>query len=167
MRYVTIDTCRQVVFPYIYDALTDQEPAPKYELEEAGLAELDKVLNFVQTDYYPSPYNKAAYLICSIAGSQYFSNGNKRLSLIILVLFLLMNETEILQLSLDGYRTLLAGHISLIWEDNQNIQGDHALFLYNLAIAIGDRPHWKVKDFSQLRERVSFIFSQMYQFPTL
>src|SRR3989338_5329078 len=93
VRYFGIEACKMYGFPYIYSKLTDAEQAPDYEFELNGIAELEKVLEFVRNDsYYSSFEEKCAYLICSIAGSQYFSNGNKRLSVTVLLMFLMAND---------------------------------------------------------------------------
>jgi death-on-curing family protein len=95
IRYFDITACVQFGFPFILDELTQSEPAPDYLSETNGMKELGKVLAFVQSDeYYSSFSEKSAYLICSIAGSQYFSNGNKRLSIVILLMFLLKNDVS-------------------------------------------------------------------------
>jgi prophage maintenance system killer protein len=71
MRYLDLEFCRSVVFPFIHRNLTAHEPAPMYEQEQR--------LTFIRDDqFYPTPEEKAAYLICGIASAQYFSNGNKR-----------------------------------------------------------------------------------------
>ena len=156
MRYVTLAECRQIVFPYIHSKLTMAEPAPDYEHEPSGLSNLDKVLGLVRTDYYPTIYDKAAYMVCSIAGSQYYSNGNKRLAVVVLLEFLVKNEAEVRSLNHDQYAHLLSEVFPLhSWEDNQQISDPHALLLYNLAITIGDAKRRGTKSFSTLRQKVS------------
>lgn len=103
VKYFGLQACYAYGFPYIYDELADAEQAPRYEAEANGIAELEKVLAFAQIDaYYPTFDEKSAYLLCSIAGSQYFSNGNKRLAVTVLLMFLMHNDV----LVLDAYENL-------------------------------------------------------------
>src|SRR3989344_4590482 len=97
VEYFDYEACEKYAFPYIYAELTSAEQAPDYSHEPNGVGELQKVLNFVRNDtYYPAFEDKAAYLICSIAGSQYFSNGNKRLSVVVLLMFLMKNNVLVM-----------------------------------------------------------------------
>lgn len=164
MLYLTMAMCRQEIFPYIHAELTKGESAAEYQDEESGLFELEKILSFVQHDgYYPSFYDKAAYLICSIAGAQHFSNGNKRLSIVVLMKFLGLNETLILLNKHEALRSLLeAAFPQCQWEDNARIADPHAHFLYNLAIVIGDKTVWGTTDFSGIKQRIADIFSALY-----
>ena|SRR5258708_4002144 len=166
MKYVSTEDCYKFVFPYIYSQLSGSEPTAQYEQEPEGLNELAKVLQLVENDsYYPSFEGKAAYLLCSIAGSQYFTNGNKRLGIIVLMLFLIFNEVELLVLTVKEYRELLKDLFPLhIWENNSNIGEGEPLFLYNLAILIGDRNQWgEGMSFDTLKEKVANLFSILYR----
>lgn len=159
-QYFTIDACRKYGFSYIYAELTSTEAAPVYESEEDGLAELEKVLSFVRNDdYYSSFHEKSAYLICSIAGSQYFSNGNKRLGITVLLMFLMLNDAKALDNS-NLLKTILLDIFPLhVWEENSVIRGAHSLFLYNLAIVIGDRTNWGTDDFKEVQSKVATMFN--------
>jgi prophage maintenance system killer protein len=164
MQYITEEMMRKHAFPYIQKQLANAEAAPDYEREPNGMSELRKVLEFVQQDlYYPTFEEKAAYLLCSIAASQYFSNGNKRLSVMTLVLFLSANAVIIDEDSVESYKNILQEVFPLhVWEHNAEIKSSHALFLYNLAALLGDRTKWGTNDFPQVRERVATIFRHLY-----
>ncbi len=163
VRYFGINACKLYGFPYIYSELTESENAPDYESEPEGIAELEKVLEFVKNDsYYPNFSEKSAYIICSIAGSQYFSNGNKRLSIVTLLMFLQLNDTLIRENYKYLRKTLSKYFPKHVWEENPNIQLAHSLFLYNLAIIIGDRARWEIDDFAEVRQRVGVIFSDIH-----
>lgn len=163
IQYFGIHACKQYGFPYIYAELTTAEQAPDYESEPNGIAELEKVLNFVQNDtYYPTFEEKCAYLICSIAGSQYFSNGNKRLSVTILMMFLQLNDARVFQQKNVLQELLKMNFPEHLWEDNPSIQRPHSLFLYNLAVVLGDRTKWPSEDFGKMREFVAKIFTLVY-----
>ena len=162
MNYISLEGCKRFVFPYIYEQLTNNEPTAQYEQESTGIAELKKVFELVQNDlFYPTLPHKAAYLLCSIAGSQYFSNGNKRLGVITLLFFLIMNDAEVLALDSEGYEKLLRNYFpSLIWEHNLVIGDNLPIFLYNLTILIGDRKQWgQGIEFDAVKGKVTELFS--------
>jgi prophage maintenance system killer protein len=163
IRYFGLHACKEYGFPYIYARLTTAEQAPNYEDEASGIAELGKVLSFVQNDmYYPTFEEKCAYLICSIAGSQYFSNGNKRLSVTILLMFLMLNEAVVSEDVLQLQNVLHEAFPLHVWDGNASIEEPYSLFLYNLAIIIGDRKKWPSDDFTTMRDSVSSIFALIH-----
>lgn len=164
IRYFGVEECREFGFAYIYSKLTHNEPAPHYEDESNGMAELVKVLAFTQNDlYYPSFEEKCAYLICSIAGSQYFSNGNKRLSVTVLLMFLIRNNVQVL-VDEDRFQQLMRDFFHAhIWEVATGIDDPHSQFLYNLSMVIGDRNKWGTEDFAILREWITSIFSVVHK----
>ena len=163
--YVTMENCVKTVFPYIHRRLAFEEQAPEYQFDVEGMAELEKVLELVRNDeYYSSFHAKAAYLICSIAGSQYFSNGNKRLAIVVLMMFLLLNMTQIAELSREQFRDLLSELFPLhTWDDNRSIEESYPLFLYNLAIIIGDRHVWPIQNFDNLKQSVQTLFEILHK----
>jgi len=164
MRYIDEELCREFVFPFIHAQLSSGEPSPQYEEEQRGMGELRKVLDFVRDDrYYPSFASKASYILCSIAGSQYFSNGNKRLGVSLLILFLLLNSASFEDLNEEGYQMLLARFFPKhVWE-SAPIGGMHSLFLYNLAIVIGNRATWNEKGFDPLKQDVAELIDHLYK----
>ncbi|MBI3255645.1 MAG: Fic family protein [Candidatus Andersenbacteria bacterium] len=166
MKYVSLTDCKEEVFPYIYEQLSSAEPSAKYEEEPEGLKELEKVLALVkQNSFYPTLIEKAAYILCSIAGSQYFSNGNKRLGVVTLLQFLIVNSVVVLVLSNeDAYIELLRKAFPQhTWEHNSEIKDGNPLFLYNLAIVIGDRKKWSKNDnFTAVKEKITKMFQTLY-----
>jgi prophage maintenance system killer protein len=165
MRFVDLPRCVSVVFPFIHAHLSAHEPAPPYDEETEGLKALDTVLTLAREDrYYPTFAAKAAYLFCALAGAQHFTNGNKRLAVGVLLLFLVLNRAKVRTLSIEQHRDLVARRFpDHQWEPNPSIPGAHALFLYNLAIIAGDRPRWGVGDFPALRGRVERLFGYVYK----
>lgn len=155
------------IFQFIQDVLTEDEPAPQYADESTGVAELQKVLEFVQNDlYYPDFADKCAYLICSIAGAQYFSNGNKRLAVFTLMQFLLMNDAEVWWSNDNAFSILMHQIFPLyVWEENKYIPEPEQQFLYNLAIVIGDPNVWGTDKFDVLKEKVGEICGLVYRLP--
>ncbi len=167
IQYFGVDICKRLAFPYIYAELIDSEPAPNYELDESGMADLGKVLYMVTVDdYYSSFSEKAAYLITSIAGSQYFKNGNKRLALVVLLLFLMGNKVSVIT-NKDILQKILKDAFPMhVWEEIDNLpvatSFAHSLFLYNLTLVIGDRKKWPTQNFNDMKERVAGIFDKTY-----
>lgn len=49
------------------------------------------------------------------------------------------------------------------WENNLNIEHPHALFLYNLALVIGDRKRWGGGGFDELKANVGKLFAHIYR----
>lgn len=165
ITYLTEDNFKYVGFSWIKTSLTSTEPAPDYASDPLGMAELRKVIEFARNDTYYSTFEeKAAYMICSIAGSQYFPNGNKRLAVTTLLLFLVANHAEVLVGDKKNYKEILKIIFPLYeWEENSTIDNPHTLFLYNLTIVIGDRAKWGVQELSDLRTMVSLIFRNIYK----
>ena len=168
MEYVSLEDCRSSIFPFIYAELTRTEPSAQYEQESDGLSELNKVLHLVKNDsFYPAFSEKAAYLLCSIAGSQYFSNGNKRLGITVLMQFRVLNNAQLLVLTAKELQKMLAKFFPKhIWESNPSIAEADPLFLYNLAIVIGSRNNWgENANFDVLKKKVTEMFAELYHLP--
>lgn len=162
IAYFDYEACEHYAFPYIYKKLTFAEQAPDYASETNGVKELKKVLELVQQEYYPTFEAKAAYIVCSIAASQYFSNGNKRLSVVVLLMFLMKNNMLVFN-NYNYLKSLLSKKFPKhAWEDDPKMDRPHSLFLYNLAIILGDRNRWNSPDFSKLKEDVADMFKSAY-----
>lgn len=80
------------ILPVIDKLIPSDELFPSYVEELNAVNQLRKVLLLAQEDYYETIHQKAAYIMTAIAGSQYFSNGNKRLSLLLISVFYLHND---------------------------------------------------------------------------
>ncbi|OGJ56784.1 hypothetical protein A2635_02110 [Candidatus Peribacteria bacterium RIFCSPHIGHO2_01_FULL_51_9] len=162
--YVSMEDCKRTVFPYIHKNLTSNEMAPVYETDTQGMSDLGKILQFVMNDdYYPTFSDKTSYLLCSLAGAQYFVNGNKRVGVVVLLRFLEINNVHLSALTEQQFQTILSiAFPAHAWEHNRHIRNPHAAFLYNLAIVIGDKARWGTNDFSQLKERVAALFEHSY-----
>jgi death-on-curing family protein len=92
LNYLDYDDFHFVLFSSIEEQLNydSSDPLPDYRKEKSE--ELRKILTFVQEDdYYPSLESKAAYLLTSIVQGHIYSNGNKRLGLITMFVFLITN----------------------------------------------------------------------------
>ena len=107
---------------------------------------------------------KSAYLLCSIVGGHYFSNGNKRLGVAILLFFLMHNNAEVEVIDEESYQIFLAEFFPHAqWEENSNIPHSHALFLYNLALVIADRERRRDMDFSALKKKITSLCGHLYR----
>lgn len=72
------------------------DPLPDYSKENPS--GLKKVLELYRNDnYYPTFFEKAAYLFVGIIKGHYYSNGNKRLAFVALLYFLAINNYELKQ----------------------------------------------------------------------
>src|SRR3989338_7247081 len=73
-----------------------REEVPQYKNETPGMGKLLGVLEKARMDiYYPSLLDKATYLFVAINKGHFFSNGNKRLALVIALGFLALNERRL------------------------------------------------------------------------
>ncbi len=165
MKYLSLQYCFENIFPFIHAFLTRDEAAPSYQNEEIGMKELNKILTFVQNDeYYPDFYYKAAYLVCSIAGAQHFSNGNKRLGVGVLIAFLSENNATTFSATQEELKKIFLDFFpEAIWENNKSIGDGHALFLYNLAIVVGDPQRRNASTFEELKLHVMNLFAFLYK----
>ena len=87
---------------------TKHEEVPDYRCETVGLGKLFGVLEKVQMDtFYPSLFDKATYLFISINKGHFFSNGNKRLALVVGLGFLALNQKRLRSFSREEYKNKL------------------------------------------------------------
>ncbi|MEK6882228.1 MAG: type II toxin-antitoxin system death-on-curing family toxin, partial [Nanoarchaeota archaeon] len=70
-----------------------------------GIEKLLGVLQGVQMDeFYKDLFDKAAYLLVQINKGHFFSNGNKRLALVMLMGFININDYHIKNLPKEDYK---------------------------------------------------------------
>ena len=86
---------------YLEDALQKAYPkAVSLAKKETGLNCFPKqcpyqVQQILDDNFYPTIFEKAAYLFCGLIEGHYFSNGNKRLALMSTVFFLGLNGYDL------------------------------------------------------------------------
>lgn len=69
---------------------------PNYRKEYRGSDGLRTILKFCRNDrYYPTLEAKAAYIFVGLIEGHHYSNGNKRLALVITLYFLILNNYEL------------------------------------------------------------------------
>lgn len=163
LRYPSLRACNELLFPMIRREMAAFEPAPPYEDEHRGLDKVESVLALMQRDqYYPDFFAKAAYLFCAIIDGHPFSNGNKRLAVILLTYVLLVNGYQISAPDMQAIRDELRRFFpKLRWEDVSAFRHPHEYFFYHLALVIADRAQKGKLTFRQeqhsVRELLAFI----------
>ncbi len=148
------------IFAYISKRYSHIEEVPLYR-QEPGYDKLLGVLAQVQSDtYYPSVIEKAAYLLIGINKGHFFSNGNKRLAIVITTYFLARNKLILKKDSKSLYRS---GLESLFPEYTQ--WGDYEEFTstdfatYNLSIMIAESGVYNIPH-DELKRRVGSFIEQ-------
>ena len=83
----------ELLFETIYTHYARREEVPHYQDEQSGIEKLKGVFQGVRMDeFYPDFFDKAAYLFIQINEGHFFSNGNKRLALVVTAVFVRINE---------------------------------------------------------------------------
>lgn len=153
IRYIP-DEGLERIFGFVSARYARAEAVPHYA-EETRFDEFCGVLKRVQSDlYYPTLLEKAAYLLVTINKGHFFSNGNKRLALVIMTLFLGINGLQLRAADKGWYRAQLAQLFPEYdqWEDFADFTStDFAT--YNLSIMIADSGVYGISH-DELKRRV-------------
>lgn len=96
--YITPDLARAIYGVFYTRFLEMGEPIEKYE--NINIEKLNQVLSmssisFSGKELYPTIFEKTAYIFYEINKGHIFPNGNKRLSIAFMLLFLILNGYEI------------------------------------------------------------------------
>ena len=141
----------------------NKEEVPDYDRERNSIDEYFALIDRSKTRYYPSLIDKASYLFINI-NSHYFSNGNKRLSVVSTVYFLEKNNYFPSNLSKENYKDILeslfAGCSFFDWEGFEAKD----FGLYNLAIIVAmknENKDDKISD-DELKEKVKIFFKRTF-----
>ena len=146
------------IFEIVYKHYTGRESAPDYFSEEEGLRKLEGVLEGVKMDrFYPDFYDKVAYLLIQI-NTHYFSNGNKRLALVCVLAFILINNYEIFSFSKDKYKAKLEELFPKFrdFHDYEDFLPEEFGY-YNLSIVVADNKKY-TDSFEELKTRIKSFF---------
>lgn len=150
-----------LIFNFVSKRYGRQEEVPVYRENLDGVAKLLGVLERARMDiYYPTLLDKATHLLLSINKGHFFSNGNKRLALVVTTTFLTINEKHLKENSKESYQDLLS---SLFPEHRECLDfpeftpTDFAT--YNLSIVIADSGTYNI-EYDSLKERVHTFLSQ-------
>lgn len=153
IHYVSDDILDEV-FDYVSTRYARVEEVPQYR-QERGLNEFCGILKQSRSDtYYPTLLEKAAYLLIGINKGHFFSNGNKRLSLVVTALFLAINGMQFKTETKGWYKERLSKVFPEYsrWEDFEEFAStDFAT--YNLSIMIADSGVYKISH-DELKFRV-------------
>lgn len=164
MFYFTEEDLRGV-FEIIGEHYAKREEVPNYWHEQDGINKLLGVFHGVQMDtFYPTLVDKATYLLTQINKGHFFSNGNKRLSLVIAIVFLAINDKRLADLSKKEYRDLLVNLFPSFtnFEDQEDFSPEE-FATYNLSIIIADSHKYLSREgdnFEQLKQKVVLFFYQ-------
>lgn len=149
------------IFSFVAERYGRQEEVPVYRDNSDGIAKLLGVLERARMDsYYPTLLDKATHLLLSVNKGHFFSNGNKRLALVVTTTFLTINEKHLKENPKEVYRDLLA---SLFPEHRECTDfpeftaTDFAT--YNLSIIIADSGSYSI-EYDNLKKRVRAFLSQ-------
>ena len=149
------------LFVYLAERYARIEEVPSYQDETIGFGKLLGVLEGVRMDtYYPDTLDKAGYLLIQINKGHFFSNGNKRLALVVATVFLDLNGKRLKSLSKEEYQALLGRLFPEYkdWSDFPEFSStDFAT--YHLSIIIADSGTFNI-DHDDLKARVKAFFAE-------
>jgi death-on-curing family protein len=149
------------LFAYLAERYAKLEEVPSYSDERIGYGKILGVLEGVRMDvYYPDVLDKAAYLLIQINKGHFFSNGNKRLALVVATVFLDINGKHLKDLPKEEYRTLLTRLFPEYkdWSDFPDFSStDFAT--YHLSIIIADSGTLGIAH-DDLKTRVKAFFTE-------
>ncbi len=150
----------EIVFDLIYKRYARREEVPYYQDERSGMEKLKGVLQGVRMDeFYPDFFDKTAYLFTQINEGHFFSNGNKRLALVITATFVGLNEFQFQNFSKEKYKDYLSHLFSGYsdWQDFDEFYPEE-FGLYNLSIIVADNKKY-VQSFDELKNGVKEFLS--------
>ena len=149
------------IFTFVAERYGRQEEVPVYRDNLSGIAQLLGVLERARMDiYYPTLLDKATHVLLSINKGHFFSNGNKRLALVVTTTFLTMNEKHLKENSKESYRELLASLFPEHTECSDFPEFTPTDFAtYNLSIIIADSGTYNI-EYDSLKKRVHTFLSR-------
>ncbi len=151
-----------LVFSFINRRYGKIEEVPPYKLEP-GFEKFCAVLQQAHSDYYPSVFDKAVYLLIGVNKGHFFSNGNKRLALVVMTFFIIMNGLELREETKNWHKNILSSLVPEYekWEDFVDFTAtDFAT--YNLSIMIADSGVYGISH-DELKRRIHSYLEQATQ----
>jgi len=142
------------IFSFVAERYGRQEEVPVYRNNLDGIAKLLGVLERARMSvYYPTLLDKATHLLLSINKGHFFSNGNKRLALVITTTFLTINGKRLKENSKESYKELLTSLFPEHKECSDFPEFTPTDFAtYNLSIVIADSGTYDI-EYDSLKER--------------
>ncbi len=161
----------EYLLPTIFDLIgrhySDREEVPDYRSEKEGIEKLLGVFQGARQDtFYATVLEKAVYILLQINKGHFFSNGNKRLSLICAIGFLGLNNIDFKQgISKENYRKHFSEFFPspFEFEDYPDFSSEE-FALYNLSIFIADSTKYGVA-FEELKKGVQQFVERMVMPP--
>ncbi|WKZ29872.1 MAG: Fic family protein [Candidatus Dojkabacteria bacterium] len=129
----------EFIFQYIKEILDSPDnPAIDYGADQEGFKRLNGVLQLAKNnDYYPTIYDKAGYLFTAIIKGHYFSNGNKRLGIMITFWFFFKNKYFFKLDKINNHVQILKAFMGIEEiESDKRLNVPYLVALYNLALLI-------------------------------
>lgn len=158
IRYLTKEDL-VLIFKFLSLRYSRAEEIPQYLEEHIGCDKLWGILTQVQNDvYYPNVLDKATHTLTGINKGHFFSNGNKRLALVVATIFLAANNLQLKQHTKTEYRSVLAPLFPEYrqWSDYDDFTAtDFAM--YNLSIMVADSTVSHIT-YDELKMRVRTFF---------
>lgn len=150
-----------LLFRYISERYARAEEVPDYSLQRSGIEKLRGVLEGVKADtFYPTLQDKAVYLITQINKGHFFSNGNKRLALVLTTVFLGINNHELRQTSKEEYAALIKKLFPEYGECEDFPEFTPADFgTYHLSVVVADSGALGIS-YEDLKTRVHHFFAE-------
>ncbi len=140
IKYISEKDVHFIIFRLVevtLDVDSDNEPLPDYRKEDKG--NMTPFLDFIKNDeYYPTIFDKAAYLFTTIIERHLFSNGNKRLAFMVLAYFMELNGYEYVVPS-EGFK------------------------LKDIAYYVSDKTRNKSASFDELKQYVAVYITNNFQ----
>jgi prophage maintenance system killer protein len=146
-----------ILFELVKKYYSRNEEVPTYGNFTEAISKLSSVLDGVQNNLYLSISHKIAYLFLQINKGHFFPNGNKRLALVVAVVFAMINNYQLKELTRDEYQ-YLTQRLFPKYNRFQNFNFFPEEFgLYNLSIIVADS-HLYMSDFSELKKAAEAFF---------
>lgn len=158
MIYLTKDELA-FIFEFLSRQFARVEQIPPYQSEVLGCEKLWAILEQAQNDlYYPDLFDKATHFFVGINKGHFFSNGNKRLALVLAVVLCGNNGFELREQDKRNYQKILSELFPEFnsWTDFEDFHPtDFAM--YNLSIMVADSRMSEITH-DELKRRVRTFF---------
>lgn len=140
------------------------DKVPEYERETEAVEELKSLIERLTADqYYPNLKIKASNLFINTIKSHYFSNGNKRLGIVITIIFLIKNDLGVKELDKQKHKSKLKNlfpNYNNFYDEEEFTSTDFGF--YNLAKIIASNKEIGVK-LETLKDKTRSFFRFCYR----
>ncbi len=148
----------QAIFAIIEGNFSKKEEVPNYLEQVEGLSKYRSALEAIKSSFYQDFFDKCAFLLIHINKGHFFSNGNKRLSLVTTCIFIAINDFWFKECTKEKYLERMKD----LFPDFKDFYSDdnfkpYEFALYNLSIIIADN-HLYETNFDTLKAKIkSFL----------